>query len=75
MTEEAITKLGFEKVHPEKPNYYYFKKVGNIEFTTNARNEVLDGSWYTDLFESGIRFHSSTELKTVIDLLEYNKIF
>lgn len=75
MTEDAITKIGFQKIHGEGQNYYYIYKVGNIEFTTNSSNDTEDGSWYTELFESGIRFYSSTELKTVIDLLEYNKFF
>jgi len=82
MTEAAISQLGFKRVHINTDNftehesyYYYVYKIGNLEFTSNSSNDLSDGSWYTELFESGIRFHKSTELKTVIDLLEYNKIF
>jgi hypothetical protein len=83
MKEIDLIKLGFERVDetPEssgslKPWYYYSKDVGNVGFISNDSDsdEVMQNNWSVDVLEGDITFTKASELKTVIALLEKNKI-
>jgi hypothetical protein len=80
MTEQEITKLGFEKVKVSAEEsgaekfYYYVYKIGNIELISSADTEVEKPTdWSIEILEGGIEFHRIKELKIVIELMEINK--
>ena len=83
MTEASLIKLGFERFDetPEssgspQPWYYYAKDVGGVGFLScdSDSDEAAQGNWSVDVLEGDIVFHKASELKTVITLLEKNKI-
>ena len=81
MKENDLIKLGFERVDetPESsgsdaPWYYYTLSIGNIGFISNDSDDSMNGNWTVEVLEVGFVFDKSSELKTVIALLEKNKI-
>lgn len=83
MTEKDLIKLGFDRFDetPEssgstEPWYYYSKDVGKVGFLSNDSDsdEVKQGNWSVDVLEGDITFTKASELKTVIALLEKNKL-
>lgn len=80
MTENDLLQLDFTRKDETakdsgSPNdwYYYTYDVGNIGFITPASDEVVDGEWYVEVFESPqIRFTSRTELEILLTLLINN---
>jgi hypothetical protein len=83
MTEKDLIKLGFERFDetPESSGsseswYYYAKDVGKVGFLSNDSDsdEVKQGNWTVDVLDGDIVFTKASELKTVIALLEKNKI-
>ena len=83
MTEASLIKLGFKRFDetPEtsgspQPWYYYTKDVGKVGFLSNDSDsdEAAQGKWSVDVLEGDIVFYKTSELKTVIALLEKNKI-
>jgi hypothetical protein len=83
MTEASLIKLGFKRFDetPEtsgspQPWYYYTKDVGGVGFLScdSDSDEVAQGNWSVDVLEGDIVFYKASELKTVIALLEKNKI-
>lgn len=83
MTEKDLIKLGFERFDetPESSGsneawYYYAKDVGKVGFLScdSDSDEVKQGNWTVDVLDGDIVFTKASELKTVIALLEKNKI-
>lgn len=83
MKEKDLIKLGFKKeiVEPwesglDEQFYYYSLDIANgFSFISCANDEVIDGNWFVDFFDShpSIRFRSSGELSTMINLAIANK--
>jgi hypothetical protein len=83
MREIDLIKLGFERVDetPEssgsdEPWYYYAKDIGQIDFLScdSDSDEAKKGKWTVDVLDGSVVFNKASELKTVIALLEKNKI-
>lgn len=80
MTEKELTTLGFEKqieadVDVENPFHYYTLDITNgLSFITQANDEVENGEWVVEIFESpDIKFKDIKTLSTLIDILNQNK--
>ncbi len=75
MTEKEIELLGFEKnlsLDDYDPFYYYTYDITNgLSFISCADNEVKDGEWYIEFFntEIPIRFYKFEEVQSLINLL------
>jgi hypothetical protein len=83
MREIDLIKLGFERVDetPEssgsdEPWYYYAKNIGQIDFLScdSDSDEAKSGKWTVDFLDGSIIFTKVSDLKSVILLLEKNKI-
>lgn len=80
MTESNIKKLGFERIDvtPEESGdiafYYYGYKIGHIDLISNSNDNIQNDKWIVEILEGDIQFHDIKELKTVIQILERNKI-
>lgn len=80
MTELNIKKLGFQRVDVsaeesgDYPFYYYGYKIGHIDLISNSNDNIQDDKWIVEILEGGIQFHDYNELKSVIKILERNKI-
>ena len=76
MTENEIKLLGFEKQEDNDgvtPFHYYTYKIANgFEFISCANDEVNEGEWYVDFFDSDptIRFIQFSEVQALINMLE-----
>jgi hypothetical protein len=83
MKEKDLIKLGFKKevVEPgdsglDEQFYYYSLDIAyGFSFLSCTNDEVIDGNWFVDFFDSqpSIRFKSSSELSTMINLAIANK--
>ena len=79
MTEEQILLLGFEKQVEEEfenPFYYYtLDIVDGISFITQANDEVKDGEWVVEIFNTSpfIKFKDASILSNLIEVLNQNK--
>jgi hypothetical protein len=75
MTEKEIQLLRFEKnssLDDYDPFYYYTYDITNgLSFISCADNEVKDGEWYIEFFntEIPIRFYKFEEVQSLINLL------
>jgi hypothetical protein len=80
MTESNIKKLGFKRVDVSAEEsgdysyYYYGYKIGHIDLISNSNDNIQDDKWIVEILEGDIQFHDARELKTVIEILERNKI-
>tara|TARA_R100000734_G_C3317252_1_gene110218 strand:- start:3036 stop:3275 length:240 start_codon:yes stop_codon:yes gene_type:complete len=79
MTEAAIKKLGFQKVKTEDDLYYYSYSIAGMDFFSVGNDQVEGKDWYVEFIcpgthQAGIRFYNSRDLKSVITILERNKI-
>jgi len=76
MTEKQIQLLGFEREEYgdyEGYHYYYSYQIANgFGFISSSSDEVEDGEWYVDFFDSwpNIRFTSFEEVQALINLIE-----
>jgi hypothetical protein len=79
MTEEQIILLGFEKQveeEVENPFYYYtLDIVDGLSFITQANDEVKDGEWIVEVFNTSpyIKFKDVAILSNLIEVLNQNK--
>ena len=80
MTERELILLGFKseeiKEHEEDESYYYVLDiVDGLTFITPTNDEIKDGNWYVDFFNTDpiIRFHEFGEVQALINQLT-NKI-
>jgi hypothetical protein len=83
MKEIDLIKLGFtrqdetpESSGSDKLWYYYVKDIGQISFLScdSDSDEAKANKWNVELLDGDVVFTKASELKTVIALLEKNKI-
>ena len=80
MTENDLLQLDFTRVDETAvssgaPNdwHYYTYDIASFCLITPASDEVKDGEWYVEVFETPeIRFTSRTELEILMTLLINN---
>ena len=80
MTAQDLLDLDFTRVDETaessgSPNdwHYYTYDIANFSLITPASDEVKDGEWYVEVFETPeIRFTSRTELEILMTLLINN---
>lgn len=83
MKEIDLIKLGFTR-HDETPEssgsdepwYYYVKDIGQIGFLSSDSDsvEAKANKWSVEVLDGDVVFTKASELKTVIALLEKNKV-
>ena len=78
MTEEQLRVLGFEKqTETTDPPFYYYTLdiVNGLSFITQANDEVENGEWVVEIFETtpAIKFKDVKKLSNLIDILNQNK--
>jgi thymidine phosphorylase len=78
MTEKEIQKLGFEQqVETSDPSFYYYTLdiVDGLSFITQANDEVENGEWIAEIFETtpAIKFKDAKKLSNFIEILNQNK--
>jgi hypothetical protein len=76
MTEREIILLGFQKEemreHDEDESYYYVLDiVDGLTFITRSNDEIKDGNWYVEVFNTDpyIHFTEFGEVQSLINLL------
>ena len=80
MTENDLLQLDFTRVDETAENsgapndwHYYTYDIASFCLITPASDEVKDGEWYVEVFETPeIRFTSRTELEILMTLLINN---
>ena len=76
MTEKQIQLLGFEREeygdYEGDHHYYSYQITDGFGFISSSSDEVEDGEWYVDFFDSwpNIRFTSFEEVQALINLIE-----
>jgi thymidine phosphorylase len=78
MTEEQLRTLGFEEqTETSEPSYYYYTLdiVDGLSFISQANDEVENGEWIVEIFETtpSIKFKNAAKLSNLIDILNQNK--
>tara|TARA_B110000503_G_scaffold4720_1_gene6243 strand:+ start:953 stop:1195 length:243 start_codon:yes stop_codon:yes gene_type:complete len=78
MTEEQLRTLGFEEqTETSEPSYYYYTLdiVDGLSFISQANDEVENGEWIVEIFETtpSIKFKDAKKLSNIIDILNQNK--
>ena len=79
MKEKELIQLGFEKQVDdgmgEDPFYYYTLDITEgLSFITQANDEVENGEWVVEIFESAeIKFKDIKPLTELINILNQNK--
>ena len=75
MTEEQLKALGFEQ--QAEPSFYYYTLdvVNGISFISQANDEVENGEWIVEIFETtpSIKFKDAKKLSNLIKILNQNK--
>ena len=74
MKEQDLMDLGFKKEYSETKWYYYtYDLADGLSLITNASDELLNGEWYVEVFESGkIRFIDRKEIQEFINIVRKN---
>ena len=78
MTEEQLRVLGFEQeTETSEPSFYYYTLdiVDGLSFISQANDEVENGEWIVEIFETtpAIKFKDAKKLSNLIDILNQNK--
>ena len=78
MTEEQLRTLGFEEqTETSEPSYYYYTLdiVDGLSFISQANDEVENGEWIVEIFETtpSIKFKNAAKLSNLIEILNQNK--
>ena len=78
MKEKELIQLGFEKQieeDVETPFHYYTLDItSGLSFITQANDEVENGGWVVEIFESSeIKFKDIKPLTELINILNQNK--
>tara|TARA_R100000654_G_scaffold34391_2_gene59803 strand:+ start:6238 stop:6477 length:240 start_codon:yes stop_codon:yes gene_type:complete len=78
MTQLQLIKLGFKKVlidEQDEDHFYYDLEFGEIVFISGDNSEAEeDGGWYVSTPCQTLRFYAYSEIKSVIDIFNRNKI-
>ena len=74
MTEKELELLGFEKqIETSEPSHYYYTLdiVWGLSFITQANDEVENGEWIVEIFETtpSIKFKDAKKLSNLIKIL------
>ena len=77
MNLEELIKLGFKKETEEsEPSFYYYSLdlVDGLSFITQADDEVKNGEWIVELFNTYpvIKFKDAKELSELINIINNN---
>ena len=77
MRERDLIKLGFEKQteesDPANPFYYYTLDITKgLSFISNSNDEVEDGKWFVEFFntEIQVRYYDYDKTLTLIELIK-----
>ena len=78
MTEEQLRVLGFEQqIETSEPSFYYYTLdiVDGLSFISQANDEVENGEWIVEIFETtpAIKLKDAKKLSNLIDILNQNK--
>ena len=78
MTEEQLKILGFEQqAETSDPSFYYYTLdvVNGLSFISQANDEVENGEWIVEIFETtpAIKFKDAKKLSNLIKILNQNK--
>jgi hypothetical protein len=78
MTEEQLKILGFEQqAETSDTSFYYYTLdiVSGLSFISQANDEVENGEWIVEIFETtpAIKFKDAKKLSNLIDILNQNK--
>ena len=77
MSEEQLRALGFEQqAETSEPSFYYYTLdvVNGLSFITQANDEVENGEWIVEMFESEeIKFKDIRPLTKLINILNQSK--
>ena len=78
MTEEQLRVLGFEQqIETSEPSFYYYTLdiVDGLSFISQANDEVENGEWIVEIFETtpAIKFKDAKKLSNLIKYLNQNK--
>ena len=78
MTGEQLKVLGFkQQAETSDPSFYYYTLdvVNGLSFISQANDEVENGEWIVEIFETtpAIKFKDAKKLSNLIDILNQNK--
>jgi len=78
MTEEQLKALGFEQqIDTSDQSFYYYTLdiVNGLSFISQANDEVENGEWIVEIFETtpAIKFKDAKKLSNLIEILNKNK--
>ena len=78
MTEEQLRVLDFEQqIETSEPSFYYYTLdvVNGLSFISQANDEVENGEWIVEIFETtpAIKLKDAKKLSNLIDILNQNK--
>ena len=78
MTENEILMLGFERQLEDTEAFFYYYSLEIVEglsFITQADDEVVNGEWEVEIFDTypAITFKDAETVRILIEILNQNK--
>ena len=82
MKEQDLIDLGFERIDVSPDSsadeafyYYTYDFTKDFSMISSDNYEAEDKGWFVDIFDGHyVRFYSKEDVKTLIDLINRNKI-